>query len=84
MGKKFLSTSEVAKLLGVSRIAVFKKIQSGEIKARKVGRNYVIQKANLPIELGGELTAQRKQIIGEAVEKAVQEYGEALRLLGRE
>ncbi len=40
--KEYLSTSELAKLLGVSRIAVFKKIKSGKIKAFKIGRNYVV------------------------------------------
>ena len=39
MEKEYLSTSEVAKILGISRIAVFKKIKSGEIKAEKKGRN---------------------------------------------
>lgn len=42
--KSHYSTSELAKYLGVSRIAVFKKIQKGEIRAEKVGRNYVIPK----------------------------------------
>lgn len=84
MEEKTLTTAQIAKLLGVSRIAVFKKIKSGEIKAQKVGRNYVVKKADLPLELGGELTQQKKQVINEAVERTVQEYGEALRLLGRE
>lgn len=79
-----MTTAEVAKVLGISRVAVFKKIKSGEIQAQKVGRNYVIRKADLPIEIGGELTEERKKFIAEAVEKTVREYGEALRLLGRE
>ena len=33
--KKYISTLELANLLGISRIAVFKKIQKGEIKAKK-------------------------------------------------
>ncbi len=84
MEHKTLTTTEVAKLLGVSRIAIFKQIKSGKIRAKKVGRRYVIAKADLPIEFGGELTEQKKQIISEAVRKTVQEYGEALRLLGAE
>ena len=84
MKQEAFTTADVAKLLGISRVAVFKKIKSGDIKAQKVGRNYVIRKADLPIELGGELTEQRKQIVSEAVEKTVREYGEALRLLGKE
>ena len=44
---RFLSTSELADILGISRIAVFKKIKSGQIKAQKVGRNYVIDRKDL-------------------------------------
>ena len=40
--KKFFSTTELAKLMGISRIAVYKKIKAGEIKARRSGRNFVI------------------------------------------
>jgi len=82
--KEFLSTREVADLLGISTAAVKKKIKFGTIKARKVGRNYVINKADLPIEVGGELTEIKKKLIDDAVRKTVSEYGETLRLLGKE
>lgn len=79
-----MSTTEVAKILGISRIAVFKKIKSGQIKARKIGRNYIIGKNKL-LELSGEfLTPRKKKMIEAAVEKTVKEYGEALKLLGQE
>lgn len=84
MHKKLLSTTQVAKLLGISRVAVLKKIKTGEIKAHKVGRNYVISKADLPIEIGGELTEAKKMLIDKAVKKTVQEYGKTLKLLGKE
>ncbi len=47
MTDKFYSTPEVAKILGISRIAVFKKIKSGKLKAVKVGKGYVISKEDL-------------------------------------
>lgn len=84
MDKNLLSTIEAANILGISRQAVFKKIKSGEIKARKVGRNFVITRENLPYILEDHLTEDRKKEIEKAVKKAVSEYGEALRLLGRE
>lgn len=84
MDKKLLSTSEVAKILGISRIAVFKKIKSGEIKAKKVGRNFVIDKNDLPEVLGTVLTEKKKQEIEDSVKKTVREYGETLKLLGKE
>ena len=40
--KKFLSTTELAKILGISRIAVYKRIKNGKIKARKIGHDFVI------------------------------------------
>jgi excisionase family DNA binding protein len=49
MEKKIFTTSEVAKLLGISRVAVFKKIKSGEIKAQKIGRNFAVYKKDLPL-----------------------------------
>ena len=84
MAKELFSTIEVAKLLGISRVAVFKKIKSGEIKARKVGRNYVVNKKDLPEILGSFLREEKKREIELAVKKAVHDYGETLRLLGKE
>lgn len=79
--KKFLSTTELAKLLGISRIAVYKKIKKGEIKAMRVGRNFVIDKKDLGNILGQELTEKEKKEIEKAVKKVVKEYRETLRLL---
>jgi len=83
--KDFYSTSEVAELLGISRVAVFKQIRSGKLKARKIGRNYAIARADMgSIGEGGHLSAERKNELEAAVQTAVKEYGEAFRLLGRE
>jgi len=84
MDKNLLSTVDAANILGISRQAVFKKIKSGEIKAKKVGRNFIIAKEDLPYVLDTQLTEDRKREIEKAVKKAVSEYGEALRLLGKE
>jgi len=82
--KKLVSTSQAAKILGISRIAVFNKIKKGEIRAEKVGRNYVIRKDQLSIITGQELSEKEKNVIEKAVAGTVSEYGETLRLLGRE
>lgn len=84
MEQKLLSTAEVAKLLGISRVAVFKKIKSGEIKAKKVGRNFVIAQEDLHEAIGTVLGEAKKKLIVESVKKTVKEYGEALKLLGKE
>ncbi len=47
--KEFFTTSELAKKLGISRVAVFKKIKNGVIKAQKIGRNFVIYKKDIEI-----------------------------------
>lgn len=82
--KDYLSTMEVAKLLGISRIAVFKKIKSGQIKAKKEGRNFVIPLKNLPGAFGAFIGPGQEKEIKDAVDKAVRQYGEVFRLLGRE
>ncbi|OGF62039.1 hypothetical protein A2926_01605 [Candidatus Giovannonibacteria bacterium RIFCSPLOWO2_01_FULL_44_40] len=84
MAKELFSTSEVAKMLGISRVAVFKKIKSGEIKAVRVGRNFVVRKKDLPAILGNALDEDKKREIASAVKRVVREYGETLKLLGQE
>jgi len=44
---EFLSTSQLAKILKISRVAVLKRINRGAIKAAKVGPNFVIKKADI-------------------------------------
>lgn len=45
--KEFYTTKEIAKLLEISRVAVFNRIKKGDIKARKMGRNFVIFKKDI-------------------------------------
>lgn len=82
--KKLFSTTEIAKILGISRIAVFKKIKNGAIKAVKVGNSYVISDEILTQVLGKKITGKQKREIEKAVHKTVKEYGDVLRRLGRE
>ena len=76
----FLSTTQAATLLGVSRVSVFKRIKKGFIPATKVGRNFLIKYSDLI----GNLTERDKARIDEAVKMAVKEYGETFKLLGKE
>ncbi|OHA27920.1 MAG: hypothetical protein A3C08_00285 [Candidatus Taylorbacteria bacterium RIFCSPHIGHO2_02_FULL_47_18] len=82
--QKYISATETAKILGISRTAVFNKIQNGDIKAQKVGRNYIVAHDELNRILGRELTDKKKNDIEASVAKTIREYGEALRLLGKE
>ena len=82
--KDLITTAELAKILGISRIAVFKRIKRGQIKAIRVGRNFVIPRDSLPEVLGQVLSKKNKREIETAVKKTVREYGQTLRLLGNE
>ncbi len=86
--KTHLSVAELAKMLGISRIAVFKRIKKGQIPAERIGRSYVISMADVNEIIQGSnpkfLTKEKKEIIEKAVKKTVKEYGETLKLLGQE
>ena len=84
MEKQYLTTSELAELLGVTRITIFRKIKENKIKAIKIGRNFVINKKDLPEILNKTLTQIKKEEIKKAVKKTISEYGETLKLLGKE
>ncbi len=84
MEQTLLSVGEAAKILGISRIAVFKKIKSGKIKAVKTGRNFVIQRNDLAEALGESIGEDKKREIEKVVNRAVREYKEVFRRLGKE
>lgn len=85
--KKYISVAELAEILHISRIAVFNRIKKGQIPAEKVGRSYVISMKDVDEIKGTDLkvlTEERKKTIEKSVEKTIKEYGETLRLLGKE
>jgi excisionase family DNA binding protein len=84
MREGYISIPELAKILGLSRIAVFKKVKQGEIKAIKIGRNYAISNKSLESLLGKALDEGEKKNIDRAVKKTVREYGQTLKLLGKD
>lgn len=82
--KNYFSTTELAALLGVSRISIFKSIKSGKIHAEKIGKNYIIPKSEYEAILGIFVSDRQKRTIERTVDKVVKEYGDALRKLGQE
>ena len=82
--ENLLSTNEVAKILKISRIAVLKKITKKQIKAVKVGRNYVIPKEEVLKALGIVIGEENKAEIDQAIKKVTKEYGDVLKKLGKE
>jgi len=81
---EYISIAQFAKILGISRIAVYKKIKKGELEAIKIGNSYAIPKKYLTDITGKTLSAKEKNLIDKAIKKTFEEYGELLKLLGRE
>jgi excisionase family DNA binding protein len=81
--EKFISTTDLAEILGISRSAVHKKIKNGEIEVVRVGRSYLVPRSSIP-GLSTRITKRQREIISKAVHRTAVEYGEVLERLGRE
>ncbi len=81
--KDLLSVTEAAGELGYSRQHVLRLIKSGKIKARRVGRSFVIARRDLP-GIFAEITAAEKRDVDKAVGKVFRAYGKAIKKLGKE
>lgn len=78
--KEFYTTSELAKIIGLSRSQVFRKIQNGEIPSEKVGRINLVPRLFVDEFLGR--VAQKDELnITRAVKKTMGEYGEVIKML---
>lgn len=82
--EKYITIPELAKLLGVSRIAVYNRVKKGEIPATKIGRTYVITDQTIADILGKEVTKKGKERIDAAVRRTVREYESVLKQLAQE
>ena len=58
--EKYITIPELANILGISRIAVYKKVKKGQIKAVKIGRNFAIPKRYVSGILGKLLNEDDK------------------------
>lgn len=82
--KKFYTVTELARLMKISRVAVFKKIKKGQIKALKIGRFYIISNSEAEKAVADFFGDNLDAVVEKGVKRAVKEYGEALKLLGKE
>jgi excisionase family DNA binding protein len=82
--EKYITIPELAKLLGVSRIAIYNRVKKGQIPATKIGRTYVITDQTIADILGKEVTRRGKEQIDAAVRRTVREYGSVLKQLAKE
>lgn len=85
---EYLTIAQVAKILKISRVAVYKKVKKGEIAAIRIGKIYAIPKEGIISRVrkikGQPLNAEEKERIKFAVDKTIKEYGEVLKRLGTE
>lgn len=82
--KEYFSVAEIAKILGISRTAVHKRIKSGTIKPIRIGTVYAISADALPEILKQEIDENKKREIDVVVKRVINEYGQTLRMLGKE
>lgn len=82
--KEHISLLELAKLLGISRIAVYQKVKKGQIPATRIGRAYAVNMGHVAAILRKEVSEEDKRRIEGVVKRAIKEYGEVYRLLAKE
>jgi excisionase family DNA binding protein len=82
--QEYLTIPQMAKILGISRIAVYRKVKKGQIKAERIGRSFAIRRDTIGARRDKAIIVRDKRRIDAAVRKAFKEYGETFRLLGRE
>ena len=84
MDKKYITIPELAKLLGVSRAAVYKRVKKGEIPAIRPGKAYLISDPDVQRILGKRLTKKDKDQVEIAIQRIVHEYSDVLKWLSKE
>ena len=81
--KKYYTVTEAAKLLGVTRQAIHKRIKKGNLPHLKMGHQYLI-----PAETFNYITKRSSrskiELVDKAVQKTVKEYAETLKLMAAE
>lgn len=80
----FLTVKQLADILDISRVAVFNKIKRGQLIAEKVGKTYLIPKDQLAGIINNDLSEDEKTKIKKGVSKVIRDYGETLKMLGKE
>ena len=71
---KFVTPTQLAKMLGISRIAVHQKIKKGDIKAENVGDSskptYLIPKSSLSEDLLERISKEQKKVTEKVLDKS--------------
>lgn len=70
MGREYFSIPEAAARLGLSRIAVFKRVKKGQLEALRFGRNWAVPAAALEKAATPEKSAVQPKIVPPPLRKA--------------
>ena len=85
--KQYLTVPELARILGISRIAVYKKVKKGHIHAIRIGRNFAIPTDYIKTHIADieqSLKAEDELLTTtELMKKAFKDYGEVFKRLGK-
>jgi len=85
---KYISIPQLALILGITRIAVYRKVKGGKIKAIRIGRNFAIPREEVNRIVGKikgkPLNEEGKKQIDIVIAKTMAEYGEVIKRLGKE
>lgn len=86
--REYVTIPQLAALLGISRIAVYKKVKKGLIEASRIGRNYAIATDYIRKNIADIKTALLEEheldSIDQTMKKAMSEYGEVFKALGKD
>jgi excisionase family DNA binding protein len=85
---EYFSIAQVAKILKISRVAVYQKVKKGQLPAIRIGKIYAIPKESIILKIrrikGHSLKPEEKDKIKMAVDRTMKEYGEVIKMLGAE
>ena len=84
MVRESLTISQLARHMGLSRVAVWNKVKKGRIPARKIGSQYVIDAHDANVALGNTLTDDARAVVHRTVGRVIKQYGPVLKRLSRE
>ena len=84
MMANYLTTKDLARQLGVSRITVFNRIKKGQIPAERIGRSYAIKEDVAERLIRIHNAPMDEAWIDRGVERVVAQYGDVLKWLSKE
>ena len=79
-----LTIPELADKMGLTRIAIWRRVKNGQIPAVKIGRQYIISEQDASILLGETLTKDQEIWLDSTVSQVINEYGSVLKQLSHE